>query len=109
MESVKKIDGFESNGVSLVVTAILNANAAHSINEYIDGTLPQLIAAGGKIRKRVMVDEVIHGKSSGLVVIMDFDSEDTIRSVFNSEEYKRFIPVRNVAFQEINIQIAKNM
>ena len=56
-----------------------------------------------------MVHNVIHGKPSGMVVIMDFDDENRIKSVFESKEYKKvYLPIRNEAFHEINIQIAKN-
>lgn len=98
----------ENKKVSLVVIATPNSNESESVNDYIEGVLPQLISAGGKLIKRLMVDQIIHGKPGGFILIMDFDSEQAIKSVFESVYYEAFIPVRNRAFEEINIQIAKN-
>ena len=94
---------------TLVVTAVPNANEMASVQEYLHGVLPLLMGAGGKPVKRLKVDKVIHGSSSGLVLVMDFDSADAISGMFESEDYAALVPVRNRGFEEMNILLTREM
>jgi uncharacterized protein (DUF1330 family) len=80
-----------------------------SVQAYLKGVLPLLQGAGGKIVKRLKVEKPIHGKPSGMVLVMDFDSADTISAMFESADYASLIPVRDRGFAEINIQLAQEM
>ena len=68
---------------TLVVTAVPDPNEMASVQEYLQGVMPLLMGAGGKPVKRLKVDEVIHGKPSGMVLVMDFDSADAISGYSN--------------------------
>jgi uncharacterized protein (DUF1330 family) len=94
---------------TLVVTAVPNPNEMASVQEYLHGVLPLLMGAGGKPVKRVKVDRVIHGNSSGMVLVMDFDSADAISGMFESEGYAALIPARNRGFAEMNILLTRAM
>jgi uncharacterized protein (DUF1330 family) len=94
---------------TLVVTAVPNANEMASVQEYLHGVLPLLMGAGGKPVKRLKVDKVIHGISSGMVLVMDFDSPDAISGMFESEDYAALVPVRNRGFGEMNILLTREM
>lgn len=94
---------------TLVVTAVPNANEMASVQEYLQGVLPLFKGAGGKLVKRLKVDKVIHGSSSGMVLVMDFDSADAISGMFESEDYAALVPVRNRGFAEMNILLTREM
>jgi uncharacterized protein (DUF1330 family) len=96
-------------GATLVVTAVPAPDQMPSVQEYLQGVLPLLIGAGGKPVKRLKVDEVVNGRASGMVLVMDFESRDAITTMFDSPEYVALVPVRDRGFAEMNILIAGEM
>jgi uncharacterized protein (DUF1330 family) len=98
-----------SDRTTLIVTAVPNPDEMPSVQEYLKGVLPLLTSAGGKPVKRLKVDSVIHGEPSGMVLVMDFESEDTIAAMFESEDYAKLIPTRDRGFAEMNILLAREM
>jgi len=94
---------------TLVVTAVPNPNEMESVQKYLQGVMPLLMSAGGSLVKRLKVDQVIHGKPNGMVLVMDFDSADEIAGMFESEDYAALIPVRDKGFAEMNIQLTREM
>lgn len=98
-----------SGKATLVVTATPNPNEMPSVQEYLQGVMPLLLSAGGQLVKRLKVDQVINGNPSGMVLVMDFDSADSITGMFESEEYAALVPVRDKGFTEMNIQLTNEM
>ena len=94
---------------TLIVTATPNPSEMEAVQEYLHGVLPLLQAAGGAIVKRLKVAEVINGNPCGMVLVMDFDSDETITALFESDEYAALIPVRDQGFAEMNILLAHEM
>jgi uncharacterized protein (DUF1330 family) len=94
---------------TLVVTAVPNPKEMASVQEYLQGVLPLLKGAGGKLVKRLKVDKLIHGNPGGMVLVMDFDSADAITSMFESDDYAALVPVRDRGFSEMNIQLTQEM
>lgn len=94
---------------TLVVTAIPNPKEMASVQGYLKGVLPLLMDAGGKPVKRLKVDEVIRGNPSGMVLVMDFDSDRVITELFQSEAYAALIPARDQGFSEMNILLTHEM
>ena len=94
---------------TLVVTATPNPNEMESVQDYLKGVLPLLMGAGGQLVKRLKVNEVISGNASGMVLVMDFDSDEAITGLFESDEYAALIPVRDRGFREMNILMAHEM
>ena len=88
---------------TLIVTAIPNPKEMEAVNEYLQGVLPLLMGAGGKPVRRLKVDEVIRGTPCGMVLVMDFDSNEAIVNLFESEEYAKLIAARDQGFTEMNI------
>jgi uncharacterized protein (DUF1330 family) len=86
-----------------------NPDEMASVQEYLQGVMPLLMGAGGRPVKRLKVDEVIHGKPSGMVLVMDFDSDEAITGLFDSEDYAALVPVRDQGFVEMNIQLTHEM
>ena len=98
-----------SDNATLVVTAVPNAEEMASVQEYLTGVMPLLMGAGGKPVKRLKVDEVVHGRPNGMVLVMDFESADAVIEMFNSDDYAALVPVRDKGFVEMNIQIAREL
>ena len=98
-----------SDNATLVVTAVPNAEEMASVQEYLTGVMPFLMGAGGKPVKRPKVDEVVHGRPNGMVLVMDFESADAVTEMFNSDDYAALVPVRDKGFVEMNIQIAREL
>jgi uncharacterized protein (DUF1330 family) len=94
---------------TLVVTATPNPNEMESVQDYLQGVLPLLKGAGGKPVKRLKVDEVIRGNPSGMVLVMDFDSDEAITTMFQSDEYSALIPMRDQGFSEMSILVSHDM
>ncbi len=94
---------------TLVVSAVPNPNEMASVQGYLQGVLPLLMGAGGKLVKRVKVDQVIHGKPSGMVLVMDFDSAEAIEGMFKSKDYAALVPIRDRGFAEMNIMLTREM
>ena len=94
---------------TLIVTAMPNPDEMASVQEYLQGVMPLLMGAGGRPVKRLKVDEVIHGKPSGMVLVMDFDSDEAITGLFESEDYAALVPIRDKGFAEMNIQLTHEM
>ena len=98
-----------SEKTTLVVTAVPNPKEMASVQEYLQGVLPLLQGAGGKLVKRLKVDKLIHGNSSGMLLVMDFDSAEAITTMFESDDYATLVPVRDRGFSEMNIQLTQEM
>ncbi len=94
---------------TLVVTATPNPNEQKSVQAYLQGVLPLLMGAGGNPVKRLKVNEVIRGKSTGMVLVMDFDSDEVVTEIFHSDEYAALIPIRDQGFAEMNILLTREM
>jgi uncharacterized protein (DUF1330 family) len=94
---------------TLVVTAIPKPNEMESVQVYLQAVMPLFLGAGGKLVKRLKVGNVISGKPSGMVLVMDFDSDETITALFASDEYAALIPVREKGFAEMNILLTHEM
>ena len=94
---------------TLVVTAVPNPSEMASVQEYLHGVLPLFMGAGGKLVKRLKVDSVINGSSSGMVLVMDFDSADAISGLFESDGYAALLPARDRGFAEMNILLTRDM
>jgi uncharacterized protein (DUF1330 family) len=44
-----------------------------------------------------------------MVLVMDFDSADAVSAMFESDEYRALVPVRDRGFEEMNILITQEM
>lgn len=94
---------------TLVVTAVPNPNEMESVQAYLQAVMPLFLGAGGKLVERLKVGKVIDGKPSGMVLVMDFDSNEAITALFASDEYAALIPGRDKGFAEMNILLTNEM
>jgi uncharacterized protein (DUF1330 family) len=94
---------------TLVVTAVPSPNEMASVQEYLQGVMPLLQGAGGKLVKRLKVGKTVKGSPSGMVLVMDFDSADAISEMFQSDDYAALVPARDRGFSEMNILLTNEM
>lgn len=97
------------SAATLVVTATPNPAEMASLQAYLQGVMPLLIGAGGKLIKRLQVSQVVHGNPSGMAMVMDFESQEAIAGIFETEEYKALVPARDKGFKEMNILITQEL
>ena len=98
-----------TSAATLVVTAHPNPDEMESVQAYLQAVMPLFVAAGGTLVKRLKVDEVISGSPAGMAMVMDFESADTVGAMFESDEYRALVPVRDRGFAEMNILITETM
>ncbi|MFT5506105.1 MAG: hypothetical protein ACI845_002723 [Gammaproteobacteria bacterium] len=74
---------------------------------YLKGVLPILVAHGGSLVFRGKTNKAILGEITfGMLLVMDFDSTETIEKLFESAEYKAIIPKRDRGFKKMDIAIS---
>jgi|GEM_PF-952357 len=99
-----------SSTAYLVVNAKLNTENQDDIKVYTGNVIPLLKNAGGRNLKRAKLSATINGESKyPLLLFMEFDNEDAIKAAFESEAYKKLIPFRDRAFEEIDIYVFLDM
>ena len=98
-----------SEHATLVVTAVPNPDEMASVQEYLKGVMPLLVGAGGKVVKRLKTSTVVNGRPSGMTLVMDFDSADAITGMFDSDDYRALVAVRDRGFVEMNIVVTQEM
>ncbi|MEM9433757.1 MAG: DUF1330 domain-containing protein [Pseudomonadota bacterium] len=94
---------------TLVVTATPNTTDMEAVQSYLKGVMPLLMCAGGTLVKRLKVVQIVNGRPSGMVLVMDFPSEQAVEDLFASDAYEALIETRDKGFSEINMLIAGEM
>ncbi|MFY0693061.1 MAG: DUF1330 domain-containing protein [Paracoccaceae bacterium] len=94
---------------TLVVTATPDPQEMPSVQDYLKGVMPLLLESGGTLVKRQRVGEVINGRPSGMVLVMDFEDGETVRRMFASDAYADLVPARDKGFSEMNILVTADM
>jgi len=88
----------------LITIGRVATDGQDALEQYAKGTLPLIQAAGGTVVSRLRVTDTVVGDSSNspdLVAVIRFEGADTIRHFLNSEEYRRQVPHRDMAFSEL--------
>lgn len=98
-----------SDNATLIVTATPNPAEMQSVQAYLTGVMPLLQGAGGRLVKRQKVSQIVNGRPSGMVLVMDFEDRDAVNDLFASDAYAELLPVRDKGFAEMNILIAGDM
>ena len=98
-----------ADSATLVVTATPNPDEMESMQEYLKGVMPLLLAAGGQLVKRLKVADVIKGDPAGMAMVMDFPAGDAIADLFASEAYAALVPARDRGFTTMNVLLTHEM
>jgi uncharacterized protein (DUF1330 family) len=95
---------------TLIVTGTPADGQGEALGRYLQGAQPLLVGAGGALVKRLRVTDTISGTpGTALVLVMDFDSSETVNNVFNSDEYLALVPDRDKAFATIEILVTEDV
>ena len=83
-------------------------NQMEEFKEYSERTNANGVNYGGVILSKFMVEHNLgNGITPHVVVVAEYLSKEKAIASFTNEEYKSIIPLRDVAFQEVNILITK--
>lgn len=95
---------------TLIVTSNPIPEHQEELNEYVKGVMPLLLNLGGVIIKRSLVTDTYHGsKHFTFLLVMDFPSRKSLVEMFESDDYKILIPMREKGFKTIDIFFADNL
>ena len=92
--------------VGSTADCVAQTHGREAVHAYLNGVLPLLQRAGGKIVKRLKAETPIHGRPRGMVLVTDFDPADSITAMFASDDHAALVPVRDRSLSEMNIQLA---
>ena len=95
---------------TMIVTAQPNPDHAEDAQAYVGQALPMLMAAGGKLLKRVKVAKPVVGDQTfALSLVMEFPDAKSIEDVFASDDYAAIAPHREKGFAFMNIVICEDL
>ena len=95
--------------IQVVASMAFNPQEPEALQTYFDVAMPLLEKVGAKVAQKIEVgDPVIGEKASEIVMLVDYPSYDAIDSVFESDEYKAVIPIRDKAFLKYNVCIVND-
>ena len=98
------------NKCTVVMTGIFNEGGSEmeEFKEYSMKAAALTEANGGNVVSKNVVEKNLgNGNSPHVVIVMEFPSKEKAVDTFTSEEYTSLIPLRGMAFKEINILITK--
>ena len=96
----------------LITLARVAPGGQDALEQYATGTIPLIHAAGGEVISRLRLTDTVVGDSNrrpDLVAVMRFSSTAAIRGFLNGEEYRRQVPLRDMAFSEVHSYIAEDI
>ena len=93
--------------VSVIALVTINEDEPVALARYMQTTEPLLEKANAKIVSRFAVNEVVVGhRPAKMIVIVEYPNRAAVASVFESEEYRELIPIRDAAFLDYQVTIA---
>lgn len=99
-----------SEKTTVVVTAMPNPAEQESMQAYLKGVSPLLMAAGGVVIKRLKVQGSLTGKlPHGAVLVVDFPDRAKVEAMFASEDYTALLPSRDKGFSSVDICFASDL
>lgn len=95
---------------TLVIVSLPKAGGRAALQKYVQGVMPLYQNIGGVVVKQSQFDELSAGNLFfTYLLIMDFPSKQALVDMFDSYEYRQLIPLRDQAFERINICFANDM
>ena len=95
---------------TLVVTATPNPAAMEDMQSYLSQVGPLIMEYKGEVLHRGKITHVIDGEPNFVILLLvQFDSQDTIKTLFDSPEYAALKPARDKGFKSMNIVISTAM
>jgi uncharacterized protein (DUF1330 family) len=93
--------------VRVVAMITIDENEPLALARYLEVTTPLLEAAGAQIINRFTLNEVVvvGHKPAKTVVIVQYPSREAVSVVFDSQQYKDIMTVRDTAFLDYSVSI----
>ena len=92
--------------VTIVINATFNPNGMNTpeFKEYSRRSNSNGEAHGGVVLSKFQItDNLGNGSTPHLVLIIEYPSKEMATQTFTNDEYLSILPLRNVAFKEVNI------
>ena len=81
-----------------------------ALKRYLEVTAPLLEKAKAKVVKQFTLNEVVVGcRPAKQVLIVEYPDREAVDQVFNSQEYRELVPIRDRAFSTYEISIAEQV
>lgn len=94
--------------ITVIAMVTIAEDQPLALSQYLAVTTPLLERANAKIIKRFTMNEAVVGhRPAKTVVIVEYPNRAAVDMVFQSEEYKLLIPIRDRAFLSYDISIAE--
>lgn len=95
---------------TLVLTATPAEGQGEALGPLLQAGQDLLVAAGGRPVKRLRVTNTVAGTAgTGLVLVMDFDSAEAIKTVLASDEYQAGAPARAKVLANVQMLITEDL
>lgn len=95
-----------SSKTLMIVNAILNPEQKEAFAAYSEQSAAVFKSAGAVPVGKYKVSTTLVGtKKPHIIAVMEFPDEQTILDVFDSEAYKKLLPLRDKAFKELDVFI----
>lgn len=96
--------------VTVLAMVTINEREGDALERYLEVTAPLLEAANAVVTQMFTLNEAVVGhRPAKRVIMVEYPNREAVDSVFNSEEYKSLIPIRDRAFSSYDISIAEQI
>ena len=96
---------------TVVITARPKAGAAEmpEYKEYTQKAMAIIQSHGGEVVQRYNIGQNLgNGAMPGAVILAQFPNRSNAENAFTNDDYSDIIPLRETAFDEVNILISNN-
>lgn len=96
------------NKLNLTIVGKINPDGKEELINYIEkvGELYKKVNATQVVKFKI-TDSLIGDYIPSIVSVMEFSDMNSLKEVFESEEYKKIIPLRNKAFSKLEAYISE--
>lgn len=96
----------------VVIEATFNANGMNTpeFKEYSRRSNANGEANGGVVLSKYQVlENLAEGDTPHLVLVIEYPSQELAHQTFTNDEYQSLIPLRNVAFKQVQIYLTNTL
>ena len=98
------------NKPKLIITAIPNKENMQAMQSYLEQAGPFAPKYGGVFVSRYKTLKHLAGENGAeLMSIIEFPDSQSIENMFNDEDYKKLIDIREKGFTKLNMRICEEM
>lgn len=96
--------------VTVLAMITMAENQGAALSRYLEVTAPLLERANAVVTQMFTLNEAVVGhRPAKRVIMVEYPNREAVDLVFNSDEYKALIPMRDIAFSSYDISIAEQV